>query len=165
MGRVSPVHTRGAVSLPKNYRPVTVLNNVSTSFEITIEEHFYAWIVLFIPKEQYGFLLDCGTLDYVARLHFMMLSARERRGEGLLIVLDVRGAFDRRGWSKLKVRFKLAGMKGRALRLIKDYLYKRFIQVVCNDQSSTEREIFSGVPQGAKLPPPIWDFDITSSRL
>ena len=52
-------------------------------------------------------------------------------------------------------------MKGRALRLIKDYLHKRFIQVVCNGESSGKREIFSGVPQGAKLSPPIWDFDIS----
>ena len=52
-------------------------------------------------------------------------------------------------------------MRGRALRLIKDYLLNRFIQVVCNGKSSGEREIFFGVPQGAKLSPPIWDFDIS----
>ena len=158
---MTPLHKRGDVSDPTKYRPVTVLVNESTTFESVIEDQFYAWIVHFIPDEQYGFLRDCGTTDYGARLCFTMLSVLERRGEGLLVILDVKGAFDRCWWSKLKLRFKLTGMRGRALRLIKDYLYDRFIQVVCNGKSSGERPIFSGVPQGAKLSPPIWDFDIS----
>jgi hypothetical protein len=52
-------------------------------------------------------------------------------------------------------------MNGKALELMKDYLFKRFIQVVCNGKSSFVREIFSGVPQGAKWSPSIWDFDIS----
>jgi hypothetical protein len=44
---------------------------------------------------------------------------------------------------------------------VEDYLFKRFIQVVCNGKSSSVREIFSGVPQGAKWSPSIWDFDIS----
>ena len=70
---MSPLHKRGSVFVPQNYRPVTVLNNTSTSFEGVIEGQFYAWIVLYIPEEQYGFLLGCGTYDYGARLHFLML--------------------------------------------------------------------------------------------
>ena len=161
IGRVSPLHKRSSVSVPKNYKPVTVLNNLSTGFEGVIEEQFYTWISLFIADEQYGFLLDSGTTDYGARLSFTMLSVLERREEGVLIILDVRGAFGRCWWSKLKLRLRKAGMRGRALRLIEDYLYQRFIQVVCNGKASQQREIFSGVPQGAKLSPPLWDFDIS----
>jgi hypothetical protein len=161
LGRVTPLHKRGSVSNEKNYRPVTVLNNASTSLENVIEEQFYQWMVHFIPDEQYGFLKDCGTTDYGARLLFTMLSVLERRGEGVLIVLDVKGAFDRCWWSKIKLRLRKAGMTGRALKLIKNYLFRRFIEVVCNGESSGKREIFSGVPQGGKLSPLIWDFDIS----
>ena len=72
-----------------------MLNNASTSLENVIEKQFYQWMVRFIPDEQYGFLKDCGTTDYGARLLFTMLSVLERRGESVLIVLDVKGAFDR----------------------------------------------------------------------
>ena len=161
LGRVTPLHKRGSVSDENNYRPVTVLDNASTSFEGVMEEQFYEWMVHFIPDEQYGFLKDCGTTDYGARLLFTMLSVLERRDEGVLIVLDVKGAFDRCWRSKIKLRLRKAGLTGRTLRLIKDYLSQRFIEVVCNGESSGKCEIFSGVPQGGKLSPLIWDFDIS----
>ena len=90
-----------------------------------------------------------------------MLSCREQRGEGILIILDVKGAFDRRFWSKILVRLRKAGMRGRALKLVKDYLFERFVQVVCNGDTSTARAIYSGVPQGARWSPILWDFDIS----
>jgi hypothetical protein len=160
IGRITPLHKKAAVSDPANYRPVTVLDNNSTCFEAAVDDQFYSWIVKFIPACQYGFLRDCGTLDYGAVLAFKIQRLFEARGEGILIALDVKGAFDRCWWARLKQRFAAAGMKGRALKLIKSYLYERFIQVVCSGDSSSLREIFSGVPQGAKWSPKIWDFDI-----
>ena len=73
IGRVSPLHKRGAVSDETKYRPVTVLDNMSTTFEDVIEDQFYVWITKFIPDEQYGFLRGCGTKDYGATLLFNML--------------------------------------------------------------------------------------------
>jgi hypothetical protein len=78
-----------------------------------------------------------------------------------LISLDVVGAFDRTWWARLKHRLRAKGMRGRALLLLKDYLYKRFLSVVLNGKSSAEREIFSGVPQGGKWSPKLWDLDIS----
>jgi hypothetical protein len=161
LGRVTPLHKRKAVSDPANYRPVTVLNNLESVFEGALELQLQQWICKFIPQEQYGFLTDCGTIDYGARLLFSMLSCREQRKEGILVILDVKGAFDRCFWSKILVRLRVAGMRGRALRLMKDYLRDRFIQVVCNGDASSERPIYSGVPQGARWSPLLWDFDIS----
>ena len=47
------------------------------------------------------------------------------------------------------------------LRLIRSYLHERHIQVVAGGESSLEKEIFSGVPQGAKWSPKLWNFDIS----
>ena len=52
-------------------------------------------------------------------------------------------------------------MSGKALRLIRSYLHKRHIQVVAGGESSLEKEIFSGVPQGAKWSPKLWNLDIS----
>ena len=52
-------------------------------------------------------------------------------------------------------------MTDRALWLIEDYLHQRHIQVVTGGKSSTKKEIFSGVPQGAKWSPKLWNFDIS----
>ena len=47
-----------------------------------------------------------------------------------------------------------------ALELVKGYLFKRFLRVVCQADQSTKMETFSGVPQGAVWSPDFWDFDI-----
>ena len=90
----------------------------------------------------------------------VMLDTLERRNEGLLIPLDVKGAFDRVWWARLKNRLESVGMCGPALCLLKSYLKRRFIRVVLNAVASADKEIGSGVPQGAKISPKLWNFDI-----
>ena len=51
-------------------------------------------------------------------------------------------------------------MKGRALKLAKSYLYKRFLRVISRGKASELKQIFSGVPQGGKLSTDLWNFDV-----
>jgi hypothetical protein len=90
-----------------------------------------------------------------------MITVLEERREGVLISCDVKGAFDRVWWARLKARLKERGLRRRALKLIRDYLHKRFLRVVNNGKSSADKELFSSVPQGGKWSPPLWDFDIS----
>jgi hypothetical protein len=120
----------------------------------------YKWITKFIAEAQFGFLREIGTDDYGCTLVFKIQMCLEKRREGILISLDVKGAVDRVWWGRLKARFKAKGMKGRALKLIKSYLYDRFLQVVSQGKASTRKQIYSGVPQGAKWSPILWIFDI-----
>lgn len=57
-------------------------------------------------------------------------------------------------------RWAAKGLSGKALSLIRDYLYCQFIQVVAAGISSNKKQIFSGVPQGGKWSLFLWDFDI-----
>jgi len=84
----------------------------------------------------------------------------ERRGEGIAIATDVKGAFDRSWWAMIKKKLKKRGMKGRALKLAKSYLYKRFLRVISRGKASKLKQIFSGVPQGGKLSTDLWNFDV-----
>ena len=88
-------HKRGYVKDPKNYRPFKVLINLSVGFEKVTHPQFYKWISKFIPTSQFGFLEGVGSSEYGCILMLKMISALERRGEGILISLDVKGAFDR----------------------------------------------------------------------
>lgn len=109
----------------------------------------------------FGFLRNCGTQDYEMAVALPMLTTLERRGEGISISLDVAGAFDRWWWNRTKSRLEARGMTGSALFLLRDYLFRRFIRVVCGGESSSLREFFSSVPQGGLLSPDLWDFDIS----
>jgi hypothetical protein len=151
----------GPVSIPSNYRPLQVLNNLSVYFESSVDDQLDAWAKNFIPPCQFGFIKECGTADYGSMLSLTLHDVLERRGEGILVSLDVAGAFDRTWWARLKNRLRAKGMKGRALLLLKSYLYERFLTVVLGGKSSSEREIFSSVPQGGKWSPKLWDLDIS----
>ena len=61
----------------------------------------------------------------------------------------------------MKARLKKRGMRRRALKLTRNYLYKRFLRVVNQGDSSSDKEIFSSVPQGGKWSPPFWNFDVS----
>ena len=159
--RVTPPHKRGSVMLASNYRPLSVLVNLSVYMEDCIEPQFDVWMRHFTPDCQFGFVKGTGTDDYGAALTMTMLVQLDNRGEGILVSLDVKGAFDRVWWSRLKARLQAKGMTGKALKLLRDYLWRRFIQVVHGGDASELKEIFSGVPQGAKLSPKLWNFDIS----
>ena len=161
VGRVTSVHKRAKVSIEVNYRPITVLDNLESIFEDCTKPQFEKWISSFIPEWQYGFVSKHGSVDYGAALAFTMQDCLERRQEGLLIAIDIDGAFDRCWWERLLPRLKAAGLCGRALRLMKRYLMHRFIQVVASGCTSSLRQIYSGVPQGVKWSPSLWNFNIS----
>ena len=56
-------------------------------------------------------------------------------------------------------------MKGRALKLARNYLYKRFLKVISRGKASKLKQIFSGVPQGGKLSTDLWNFDVNEIDL
>ena len=109
--RVTPPHKRGSVMLPSNYRPLSVLVNLSVYMENTIEDQFDSWIVNVTPECQYGFVKGTGTSDYGVALALTMQAHLENRGEGILVSMGVKGAFDRVWWARLKARLKTTGMK------------------------------------------------------
>lgn len=130
-----------------------MLENISVALEKALYPKLYRWIARFIPDSQFGFMKGIGTLEYGRTLQFKMQTVLERRGQGILTSLDVKGAFDRVWWSRLKKKFEARGMTGRALKLVKDYLSNGFLRVVCQGDVSSKKQIFSGVPQGAVWSP------------
>jgi hypothetical protein len=144
------------------YRPVQVLDNCESRFEDVIMPQMYNFLEKFIPSSQFGFLKKCGTQDFGALLVLKVFMALERGNQVLMIPLDVAGAFDRVWHAGLLKKLIAGGMDERAIRLMKDYLKNRFIQVLVGKQKSKKHRIFSSVPQGGKMSAPLWDFDIST---
>jgi hypothetical protein len=160
--QITALHKRDAISDPKNYRPVTVLENISLPFEDVLSDQMYAFLEKHIPPSQFGFLRKCGIQDYGALLVLKVNEILERGNECAVVSLDVAGAFDRVWHAGLVKKLRAAGMRGRALKLIKSYLRNRHISVVTNGVKSKRQSIYSGVPQGGKWSAPLWDFEIST---
>jgi hypothetical protein len=159
-GRVSAIWKRESKSLPKNYRPVTVLDCLSLCMERTLDPQLDNFLRPFMPGSQYGFTKECGTQDYGAALCMNLHTALEQGLEAILVSLDVAGAFDKVWWAALLANLKHCGMGGRSHRLISSYLHARFLYVVAMGIASGEFEFFCGVPQGAIWSPKFWNFHI-----
>ena len=137
-----------------------VLNNLSSIFEDTVCPQLSKWIAIFTPNCQFGFTGGYGCLACGAALSFLIADCLERRGEGTAIATDAKGALGRSWWAMVKKKLKKRGMRGRALRLAKSYLCKRFLRVASKGTTSDRKETFSGVPQGGKLFADPWNFDV-----
>jgi hypothetical protein len=94
IGRITALHKRGAISDPKNHRPVTVLENISLLFEDVLSNQLHGFLEKYIPTSQFGFLRKCGTQDDGALLVLKVNEILERGNECVIISLDVAGAFD-----------------------------------------------------------------------
>ena len=165
IGRVSPIWKRESKSEAKNYRPVTVLDNLSLVMERVLDEQLCNFTDCFIPNNQFGFKKRCGTDDFAIALTTEMHLALEAELEALLVALDVAGAFDKVWWKALLHKLKKCGCKGRALKLLESYFKDRFLYVVAMGIASSLKEFFSGVPQGGIWSPKLWNFYIQDLSL
>ena len=155
-GRVSAIWKKASKSAPKNYRPITVLDNLSLCFERAVDKQLTTFLSEFTPDEQFGFKKGCGTSDYSAVLTAELHLAMEATMESNLVALDVAGAFDKVWWKGLLAKLKARGCDGKALKLLQSYFKSRFLYVVAMGVASA----LSGVPQGGIWSPKLWNFYI-----
>jgi hypothetical protein len=158
--RVTPVHKRDAVSVPKNYRPISSLPNRSLVFERVLAAQISEFCEALTPLDQFGFIKKCGTDDYGAAITMKIMDCLERRKSGILVSCDVNGAFDKVWHECLLAKLKKGGMRRKALRLLVSYLMARELYVVAMGQASKKKPINSSVPQGGIWSTGLWDVQV-----
>ena len=124
---MTPVYKRGSHSLPVNYRPISVLSVLSSSFERAILPQLRGRLLRFIPPEQFGFVPGAGVPDAGVLLADEIASALEDREELRIVSLDLRGVFDRIWWRGLLAHLWNIGLCGRTYDLFSHYLSSCFL--------------------------------------
>ena len=149
MARVIPLYKNGQRNIPGNYRPISVLPAISKIMERIMYDQLYNYLTKFelLSDSQFGFrkshstataLLDCTNDWYMFNL---------------VVLIDLKKAFDTVDHQILLRKLELYGMKGEALTLLKFYLTNRNQKCQIKKSFSTERLIKCGVPQGSILGP------------
>ena len=155
MARVIPLYKNGQRNIPGNYRPISVLPAISKIMERIMYDQLYNYVTKFelLSDSQFGFrkshstataLLDC-TNDWYMNL--------DRKMFNLVVLIDLKKAFDTLDHQILLRKLELYGIKGEALTLLKSYLTNRNQKCQIKNSFSTERLIECGVPQGSILGP------------
>ena len=156
--RVTPIHKKGPSTSPSNYRPISVLPTLSTTFERVLLPQLRSRLLPYIPDEQFGFVPGAGTADVGIVITNEIAEALEAREELRVVALNIRGAFDRVWWRGLLAHLHSISIRERAFALLKSYLTDRSFIVVTNGEELCQ--IRSGVPQGRIWSPLLFDLFI-----
>ena len=155
IARVVPLYKNGQRSIPGNYRPISVLPAISKIMERILHDQLYNYLTKFdlFSDTQFGFrkfhstagaLLDCTNEWYINL---------DRKMFNLVVLIDLKKAFDTVDHQILLSKLELYGIKGQAINLLKSYLTNRKQRCQIRNSFSSERLIKCGVPQGSILGP------------
>ena len=150
---VVPVFKAGDRNNPTNYRPISLLCIVSKVLEKLLYRQLYDHLESILSPQQSGFRRKDGTQFQLLRLVQQWSEAIDASTYVGVIFFDLKKAFDRVWHRGLLAKLESAGVKGRALQWLTDFLHHRHQQVRVGNSLSAVTSLHAGVPQGAVLSP------------
>lgn len=150
---VIPIHKKGSVHLPDNYRPVSLTCILCKLFENIVREHILSYVSGFITDKQHGFM---GGRSCLSNLLETLDKANEYMAEGNcvdLLYFDFSKAFDTVSHYRLLIKLETLGFSKNMLNIIHNFLSNRIMRVKVGDAVSDAKPVMSGVPQGSVLGP------------
>lgn len=159
---IKPIYKKGSAKDISNYRPISILSNISKIFERAINFRLVQFLEAnnIICNEQYGFRKNRNTelalSSFVDRVSGALDGSRSAAG----VFCDLSKAFDCVNHQVLIKKMEILGIRNKALKLIKSYLLNRYQRTVIKNNSFIYRSKWSkisfGVPQGSVLGPTLF---------
>ena len=150
---VVPIHKKGSVHLPENYRPVSLTCILCKLYETILREHILTYVALLITDRQHGFVIGKSCLSNLLETLDIV---NEYLAEGNcvdLLYFDFSKAFDTVSHYRLLVKLESMGFSNNMLNIIRNFSGDRVMRVKVVDAVSEAKPVMSGVPQGSVLGP------------
>ena len=124
---VTPVFKSGDKTKVENYRPISLLSNISKVFERLVVNQLQSFSTdnNIIDDRQHGFRPNFSTRTAVVSLTDSVFNAMSRNEVSLLVLLDFSKAFDIISHDILLAKLYHYGSRGIELNLIHNYLTNR----------------------------------------
>ena len=154
VSEVIPIYKDENRAQIENYRPISLLCNVSKVFEKLIFNEIYEIVNPVLDNSQHGFRRHRSVVTQL--LLFLDLLYKEfdqKDNELFVLYLDFKKAFDSVPHDKLLKKVEELQIGGNLLKLIASYLSDRKQYVKVNECTSDTVPVTSGVPQGSLLGP------------
>ena len=150
---ITPLYKKGKKDIKGNYRPVSILPNLSKIFEKCMFEQMSQFFENIFSKYQCGFRKGFSTQQcLLAMLEKWKRSVDNSKMFGALLT-DLSKAFDCLDHELLIAKLNAYGFSLTALKLVHNYLSNRKQRTKINSTYSSLLEIIFGVPQGSILGP------------
>ena len=152
---VSPVHKKNDKQTKKNYRPISLLSNLSKILERHVFIALYDYCIRhkLLTWRNSGYKYMDSTINQLVYLCHKIYEALEKGEDVCFISLDASAAFDRVWHKGLIYKLKCMGITGTLLAWLVSYLTDRRQRVVISGEKSEWTYIKAGVPQGSILGP------------
>jgi hypothetical protein len=155
IAKVIPLHKGGDSTVPDNYRPISLLPNISKIYEKIASirlTHFLETNNL-LSNRQFGFRKNHSTLHPLTHFVNNISEALNKKKHCISIFCDLRKAFDTVDHDILIKKLFQIGVRGTAHSWFRSYLSNRKQFVHVNNVQSLLLDIILGVPQGSILGP------------
>jgi len=155
VSKIIPIHKKDSKTTIGNYRPISLLNNLSKVFEKYINIHLNEYLIKndLLMKGQHGYRKLHNCITCVSSVHDFICNKLEKRRKLIAIFLDLSKAFDCIDHEILLNKIKRYGIKNNNLKLFNSYLQNRTHFTEINNERSIVLETKKGVPQGSILGP------------
>ena len=142
-------------SNPSNYRPISLINNLSKILEKIIKIKLTKWAESNnkLNEEQAGFRAQKSTLDKIFQLTQTAMHAKNMKHFSAAIFMDVEKAFDKVWHDGLILTLINLGVPTIFVRYIKSFISQRHMYFQIQDLESPKIKLNFGVPQGSSLSP------------
>ena len=158
------IHKPGSdPQIPTNYRPISILSNLSKLCEKLILLKLTSFVEdnKILPSEQFGFRHGYGTDLQLMRIVDNITTQFTNKCSVLGLFLDAEKAYDRIWHSGLIYKLSKLNFPDYLINVIQTFLLGRTFQVKLNDSLSSIKGIRAGVPQGAVLSPLLFNIYIS----
>ena len=138
MGNVTPVYKNGNRSDKDNYRPVSILSNLSKIFESCLCKQISTFFEDFLSKYQCEFRKGHSAQHCLLALIEKWKQSVDHGKAFQMLLTDLSKAFDCRLHSLFIAKLKAYGFDNNSLKLVNDYLPRRFQRIqIGNDYCSS----------------------------
>ena len=150
---VIPIYKKDSRSDKENYRPVSILPNISKVFERLLFKQLYNHFENILYKNQFGFRKGYSTQQCLITMIEKLRHCIDQGGICGMLLTDLSKAFDCLSHNLLIAKLHAYGMSLTSLKLVFSYLNNRYQRVKMNGTYSSFTKICYGVPQGSILGP------------